>query len=249
MKVVTVLSPSHKVFLPNYISGFPCNPNLELHIKFCKQVCSSSEYESEGWHEQMRIKAQTFYDELLKCPEGEGFIFSDPDIQFFGDFYDDMLKEIEGFDVVFQNDIGGGVNTGWFFARNTESGRNLFKAILTFIGNYSNEQKAATDFCYNHKKYLELKDLKWKMLPIEKYWTYGVYRKTWNGKDDFDVPKEMLMHHANWTERFDLKFDILELVKKKYCDLHNILGYKGYVYEGEPVINCPYIPENLKIHE
>jgi hypothetical protein len=216
MKVVTLLTPSHRRFLDQwFLPSFPFNPNLELHIKFREQKCKTAEFESEGWWDTMRDKAVCFMEELATCKEGEQFIFSDPDIQFFGDFYEDLLKESEGQDVVFQNDFGGGCNTGFFIARNTEPTRYLFRAMVQYLKHFSNEQKAATEFCFNQKKYYELKDLKWKLLPT-KYWTYGEFRKTWNGTDDFQIPKDILLHHANWTDKFHLKSEMLNLVKDKH---------------------------------
>jgi hypothetical protein len=218
MKVVTLLTPSHKPFLDQYfIPSFPTNPNLELVIKFKDQKCPSAEFEKDGWHETMKLKAECFYEELLKCKEGEKFIFSDPDIQFFDDFYQNMMDHSEGYDVVFQNDVGGGVNTGWFIAENNERSRFLFRAILEYLPKFSNEQKAASEFCFNKNKYLELRDLKWNMLPLDEYWTYGVYRKTWDGETAFKIPSDsMIMHHANWVTGVPNKLKMLEYVKKSY---------------------------------
>lgn len=216
MKVVTLLTPTHRRFLEQYfLPSFPHDPRMDLIIKFKEQHCKTAEFESDGWWLTMKDKADCFYETLTSLAEGEKFIFADVDIQFFGNFYDDLIDASKDVDIAFQNDIGGGVNTGFFIAQNNENTRMLFKAVQKYLKKYSNEQKAMTDFCFNHRQYYELRNLKWTMLDPNKYWTYGVFKKHYTGDNNFDVPEGMLMHHANWTEKFELKFDLLDEVKRK----------------------------------
>lgn len=218
IKCHTVVSPSHRELLEKYLlPSFPNNPNMEMTITYIPQLCPTGTFYEKGWHDTMHKKADSFISGINSLKDDELYMFIDNDIVIYKDFYEDILKELDGYDIAFQNDIGGGCNTGWFIARNTQSVRNLMQATKMYLGNFDSEQVAITEYCFNNKKYLELKDLKWKMLPVEKYWTYGVYRKTWDGKEDFDIPKDMIIHHGNWC-LFKDKANILDYVKNKYHD-------------------------------
>lgn len=215
IKCHTVVSPSHRDLLEKYLlPSFPNNPNLEMTIHYIPQLCPSGTFYEKGWHDTMRKKADCFLDGVESLQDDELFMFIDNDILFFRDFCDDILNEIKDQEIVFQNDIGGGCNTGFFAARNTEAVVNLMKATKVYLNKFESEQVAITEYCFNQKKYWELKDLKWKMLPTDKYWTYGVNKKTWDGAEDFDIPKDLIMVHGNWC-LFKHKEAILNKVKSK----------------------------------
>lgn len=215
IKCYTVVSPSHRNLLDKYLlPSFPNNPNMELTIKYIQQLCPSGTFYTDGWHQTMHKKADCFIEGIDNLQENELFMFIDNDIVIYKDFYDDILREMGDSDIVFQNDIGGGCNTGFFIAKKNENVLNLMKAVKLYLGNFDSEQTAITEYCFNQKKYFELLNLKWKMLPVEKYWTYGVYEKTWDGVEDFDVPADILIHHGNWT-LFNNKEKILNKVKSK----------------------------------
>lgn len=215
IKCHTVVSPSHRNMLENYmLPSFPNNPNMEMNIKYIPQLCPTGTFYEKGWHDTMQQKVDCFIEGITSLKDNELFMFIDNDIVIYKDFYDDILKEIEGFDIVFQNDIGGGCNTGFFVARNNQNVRNLMLATKMYLNKFDSEQVAITEYCFNSKKYLELKDLRWKLLPVEKYWTYGVFKKTWDGEEQFDVPKDIFIHHANWCVYKD-KIPMMDYVKSK----------------------------------
>lgn len=208
IKCYTIVSPSHRELLEKYmLPSFPNNPNMEMNIKYIPQLCPTSEFESTGWHDVMKEKALCFYENLLKLNDNEAMMYIDCDIYHVTDWYEDIVNHSHGYDLVVQNDYGGNLNSGYFYTIKNERTINLFKAIHTFINNYSNEQKALSEFCMNHRKYYELKDLKWKFFPRE-YWTYGENYRHFDGTDDFTLPDNLKMVHLNWTKTFALK-DVL----------------------------------------
>lgn len=233
IKVHTLFTNSHKKFLTEYfLPTFPFRKEIDLTILYREQHCKSVIFESEGWHKTMRDKAQSFVDGIEGCNEdNEIFMFIDPDIQFFGDFYDDIVNIMQNNDVVWQNDIIGGVNTGFFAVRNNKKTRSFFKTIVGNLDNFAQEQILANHLLANIEKYPTI-NIKWTFLP-ERYWTYGYVvplqskkhpnrikggiRGHWTeDADDFNLPKDIIMHHANWTSSHEDKFKLLDLVKEKY---------------------------------
>ena len=215
IKCYTVVSPSHRELLDKImLPSFPNNPNMEMNIKYIPQLCPSSEFESEGWHAVMIHKAQCFYDALIDLKENEAMMFIDTDILHVTDWYNDIVEQIKDVDLVVQNDFGGMLNSGFFCAKKTTETEALFRAVRLFINDYTNEQKALSNFCLNHKKYRELLNLKWKFLP-KTFWTYGENFRHFDGTDDFKLPENIKIAHFNWTKTFALKMELFKLVKEK----------------------------------
>lgn len=232
IKAYTLFTDSHKKFLTDYfLPTFPFRKEVDLTLLYREQHCKSVVFESDGWHKTMQDKAESFINGIERCNENEIFMFIDPDIQFFGDFYDDIVQAMKNYDVVWQNDVIGGVNTGFFAAKNNKKTRGFFKTIVGNLPNFAQEQILANHLLNNLDKYPTI-DIKWTFLP-ERYWTYGYVvplpsqkhpnrikggiRGHWTqDADDFALPKDIIMHHANWTSSYEDKFKLLDLVKSKY---------------------------------
>lgn len=227
IKAYTLFTDSHKKFLTDYfMPTFPFREEVELTIIHKPQRCKTASFETEGWHDTMRDKVNCFIEGIEKCREDEIFMFIDPDIQFFGDFYEDVISGIRDKDALFQNDVFGGVNTGFFACRNNKTVRSFFKTILGNLDSFSQEQVLANHLLTNIAKYPSIA-IKWAFLPPS-YWTYGHiaalpgkgserYRGSWTPEaEDFEVPTDMIIHHANWTAGIDNKLKLLEIVKSKY---------------------------------
>ena len=231
IKAYTLFTDSHKVFLDNYLlSSFPFREEVELNLVYRPQHCKSGNFEESGWRETMRDKATCFLDGIKRCKEDEIFMFIDPDIQIFKDFYDDVLYSIKEVDVTFQNDVIGGVNTGFFAVKNNKQTRSFFKTVLGNLDSFAQEQELTNHLLRNIDQYPSIA-IKWNLLP-DKYWTYGHIAaqrsdKTENGckggwkpeADNFEIPKDIVMHHGNWTSGIENKKALLDIVRKKYEDL------------------------------
>jgi len=229
IKAYTLFTDSHKKFLTDYfLPTFPFRREIELTILHRPQHCKQALFETEGWKETMRDKSTCFLEKLQDCKEDEIFMFIDPDIQFFNDFYSDIMTQIDGLDILWQNDVIGGVNTGFFAVRNNKQTRAFFKTILGNLDSkeFSQEQVLANYLLQNISRYPSI-SVKWQFLP-KSYWTYGWVaasldpntggcRGGWKpGALDFDIPEDIIIHHANWTSGIENKIDLLDIVKDKY---------------------------------
>lgn len=227
MKIYTVFTESHyEMFKDYFIKTFPFDSNLELVVKFKPQICPSSEFQSEGWRDTMMYKVQCFIDAAYETKDGECFMFSDPDIQFFKPFSQDIINYLGDYDAAFQNDYGGGVNTGFFIMRSTSKTRAFLKTVQGNLHQFPEEQVCFNHLIQNFNNYPKIA-FRAKFLPKE-YWTYGelaLHRATsdnqagtWQGHEEFDIPENIVIHHSNWTVPFSNKIKLLDVVRKKYND-------------------------------
>jgi len=228
IKAYTLFTPTHKDFLYNYLlKSFKYNPNIELSILYKPQLCETAESGSDGWHATMYYKVNCFYEKLKECDEQtEYFMFIDPDIMIYKDFYEDLVTRMsQGYDVLFQNDGPGGVNTGFFIVRNNKKTRAFFNTVRGNLANFVEEQVATNTLLRNLQQYPSIQ-VKWGMLPRE-YWTYGEIsgqfnsatgrlKGHWDGVDEtFEIPENIIIHHGNWTICKKDKYKILDIVEKK----------------------------------
>lgn len=218
MKIYTLFTPSHRFFFENYfLKTFPFDDRIELKVLFKKQL-GDAEFHGNGWRDTMYYKTQCFIEAAQEVGDQGIFMFIDPDIQFFKPFYDDILNYMNIYDAVFQDDYVGGANTGFFAIRSTAKTRLFLQMVQDELHNWPEEQQ-----CFNHTlkifhRYPEL-TFKVSRLP-RKYWTYGEFNANWNGEENFDIPHDIVMHHANWTKPFSNKIKLLDLVRKKHEKLN-----------------------------
>lgn len=228
IKAYTLFTDSHKKFLTDYfLPTFPFRKEIELTILHRPQHCKTASFESEGWKETMRDKSTCFYEKVQECKNDEIFMFIDPDIQFFGDFYDEIVTYMRDLDIAWQNDVIGGVNTGFFAVRNNKQTRGFFKTILGNLDSkdFSQEQVLANYLLQNMAQFPSIA-VKSAFLP-NKYWTYGHVaasadprtggcRGSWTPESlDFNIPKDIIIHHANWVQGVENKLKLLDLIKGK----------------------------------
>lgn len=225
MKIVTLYSPSHKrmyeeYFLPSFHNE---DHRLELKVVEAPQLAGEKPtFNDPNWKSFMFIKAKLLWDELLNLPEGRVYGFLDVDIINVNNFYDYIVEEIKDVDFICQSDSPSShffnCCTGVIFFKNTENTRNLLKATNIYLDKFNNEQEALTYFAGNCKKFEELKNLKFKLLPFDRAFTYGsIAGKVWNGEDiGFDIPSKdkLLFLHANYCHH-EHKEQLLKLFKEK----------------------------------
>lgn len=210
MKTYVYYTPSHEVFLDQFIKS--CPKDLELIFQIGKQECTGRFLE-EGWMRSMVQKVQ----HILRGIEenwGGTFLHADVDVQFFTDKIKDRLLhqlEIGGKDIAAQadrredNPKSRKCCAGFFVAKANRNTKSIFEAILKEIKRPNNPKNRHDqwwmDKLGHHSIYL---------LPRKQYWSH---RKLWNRGDPIDPPPEIIMHHANWITGVDKKVSQLRLVK------------------------------------
>jgi hypothetical protein len=220
MKIYTLFTPSHRFLFENYfLKTFPFDARVELRI-LLKEQLGNAEFHGQGWRDTMHYKTRCFLQAAKEVQDQGIFMFIDPDIQFFDNFYDEIMDYMKNNDAVFQNDYNGGVNTGFFAMRSTGKTRQFLQLVEDNLHRFQEEQQ-----CFNFiiNKFDKHSDIAFNvsMLP-KKYWTYGEFNQNWEEGLDFDIPKDIVIHHGNWTKPFANKIKLLNLVREKYESIKKI---------------------------
>lgn len=204
MKLYTTFTPSHKIFYEKYF--LPTLPNgFELKVfENNEQLCLSGSYQSEGWFNTTRKKLEIF---VQACEENlnKHFFYCDVDVQFFdSSLQDQLLIELGNHDIACQNDIFC-YNTGVFICLSSYKMLNLFRMILKNFTYTCDDQQ-------QFNKYIHLCNCK---LLSKRFFTTGYQCGVWNYQD-FNVPKDIILHHANWVVGIDNKIRVLDIVRDKF---------------------------------
>lgn len=215
----TIVTASHVSLFDRFSRN--CMENGLRCIAFSgDQHSKSGLFDTEGFRDTMADKLKMVLGILSAMDDGELFVYSDCDVQFFGRVHND-LENIANIqpkaDLWFQHDGNGEFCAGFFMARNTNFARSILKESLEIINNYRDDQPAI-NYVLNKGRF----DGKsgFELLP-ERYWTYGAKYGLWKNQTDFEVPNDIIMHHANWCVGIDTKHVILDLVKNKVDELRN----------------------------
>lgn len=209
MKIYTYYTESHKPFFDNYFSKSVTD--LEIVSFEGDQECITGSYYQEGWKQTTMKKVDVF---IKACEENQGqvFVYSDVDIQFFGPVKEILLDELGEFDIAIQNDYLGGMCSGFFVCRGNERTLKMFQSMKDNESSYLEDQHALN---------MNLHHVKFKPLS-SRFWTFGMYQTQWKNQN-FDIPEDILMHHANWTEGIQNKTVILNIVRQKF-ELKKLVG-------------------------
>ena len=216
MKIYTCYTESHKILLEKYFLPSAEKFNLEIVIKKFDQDCPSAEYKHDGWLKTMTNKAEYFQQ---ACNENidQYFLYTDCDVQFFGDPSSTVEEELDGYDIAFQDDVHPHVGRNTYCAgvvacRGSKSVSDLWdiiiKSLYTAKNNYD-DQDTLNNLINDSVKH--------KLLSHKFYTVAQTTKKLWNNDDtEFQIPNDILVHHANWTHGVKNKIKLLELVKQKY---------------------------------
>lgn len=239
MKICVSYSESHKAFLEDFfLKTFPFEEGVSLLIEKLSQKCSSGELFSQGWRDQMIEKEIFINRELSAAKQGELLLFTDVDVSFYGPFKKDLVSHLKNKDICFMKDHNSdelGRCGGFFVVRSTKKMKAFFNNVLeklkTHTDNaveWSTSEQSTINTLLN-----ENKDIKWGYLP-PRYYTHGLYtdgienfssenqsglwweNKSRAEKSGIFVPKDILVHHANWAHGIGNKLDVLRWVK----DIH-----------------------------
>lgn len=212
MKVITFYSDSHKKIYENYFLN-SYKEQLSRHKLITKkidQISPSGEYESEGFDYVMLEKIK-FIIESINILEDDLLVYSDCDVQFFGDIEFEMGDN----DILFQNDYFEGNHcAGFFIAKQNEKVLDFFKEVeKKFTNNI--DGKIHDQVIINRILSQGYDRINYSMLPPNKYWTvaFSTGGKPWNGQE-ITVPDDILVHHANFTVGIENKEFLLEKVKE-----------------------------------
>lgn len=212
VKIYTHYSDSHKDIYDNYFKASLRNiyTPSEVSIRGCyhEQTTLDGMFMSPGWLDSMNIKLDVILTALTEN-KNKWFIFSDCDVQFLKPFVEDLEFELNGFDIVCQNDCNS-LCAGFFACNANERTNLLFTTIKQNFRYLVNDQVALNE-------YRNL--VKYKLLDPQKYYTIGNYFTNTDGTHIWDnstaiiPPSNILLHHANYVKGTANKIKLMDLIK------------------------------------
>lgn len=202
MNLYTIHSESHREMALNYL--LPSIPDsIQCYSRYvAHQHCESGSFYNNGWTDACYEKVVFFRDICLK-EMGNIFIFSDADVQLFGDPTEQLLLELGHNDIACQDDINQ-FCSGFFVCRANDKTLAMFDAMLS---NYILEDQATLNRHLGMVNAIKLSHVFFNVAHS--------IQTVWDGQD-FEIPNDILVHHANWTVGVENKIKLMDLVKAKY---------------------------------
>ena len=225
IKMYALCTPSHEVlrdewFLPSIQDDY------EVIIENVAQECSSGNYIKTGWIATMLRKI----DLIIKAIEenrGSFFVVSDVDIQFFAPTKN-IIIDLMGLDkdMLIQKDTPEGeLCAGFMVIRANEKTYCLWniikKRMIESHNQRIHDQKILNDLLVKKNNPY---NLLWDYLPNKFFGGGTLTGYGWTPGCALPIPKDIVMHHANWTIGIDNKIKQLRYVKdkiKKLKDMSN----------------------------
>lgn len=214
MKLLTFYTKTHlEIFEKYFLESFNefLKEDFELIESFYEQICLDGSYGSQGFNETMIGKIEHIVKNI-DINDPNPLIYADCDIQFFSNIKNDVLEQIKDYDIKFQDDINC-ICAGFFVCKQNNK-------ILSFFNEVLKSLKDLTSLGYDDQRIINnllprnKYNISYDKLPVEKYFTVAASNnaKQWNG-ESFEVPKNVIVHHANWTVGVENKKKLLDYVR------------------------------------
>jgi len=221
IKLLTFYSDSHKelyetFFLDSYNKYL--KDSFELNVKHIDQLSPTADFGSEGFEETMFEKIKHIINNI-DLSDDNIMVFADCDIQFFSDFSKDIREQLGDFNIRFQDDVAC-ICAGFFVCKQNEESLKFFNTVLHIMESNLVDNKlnnGISDQIIMNQLIRNKNFNKVGMLPKDKYFTVAASNhgaRRWNG-EKFTVPKNIMVHHGNWTVGLDNKTDLMYYVKNE----------------------------------
>lgn len=220
MKLYCFYTPSHSVFYKDWFKPSASREFDVVPYKYSRQISKSSEYAKDGWRETQYYKV-LHWKKAVEDNMGDIIVCSDVDMQFLGDCKEFLSNILADNDIAFQqNKKGGPICSGFFVCRCSLKTQNFFdiiskrlKKIMHEPGGgeqYEMQKLLSEDWYSGHLNVLKLSH--------DRIWNPG---KNYTELKELEIPEDLRVHHANWTEGMDSKLDQLEYVKSVHVQRHS----------------------------
>jgi hypothetical protein len=220
-QLLTFYSDSHKEFYEDYfLKTF--NQHLQKEFKlntlYIDQLSSDGAFGSSGFEETMLLKIKHIINNI-DIESSDNLVYADCDIQFFKRIKEDLYEELGDYDIKFQDDITC-LCAGFFICKQTPNVINFFKNVLKTLQNNMENGKLknglSDQIIINNFYRNKSQKIKIGKLPL-KYFTVAsseVGPQQWTGQE-FSIPPNIILHHANWTVGYKNKIKLLNYIKNK----------------------------------
>ena len=184
----TNYSPSHKILFDQYFfTSFP-HHEFNLYVQLDPQKCPTGNYHEVGYAESCLLKVKMLI-QACKDNMGNFFVFSDIDVQFFGNIKDELIKQLDNYDIACQDD-NDFYCAGFFICKCNNKILALFEAMAEDL--QFNLNKLNMDCQIMLNKYIPILDIKATKLS-RKFITVGnIIYDIWDeNKGEIIFPKDI----------------------------------------------------------
>ena len=203
MKIFSCYTRTHQRFLDQHFK--PSIPKgMRLVMKRFPQVTATGSFAEEGAAKTFAKKVELVIEACRT--EREPFVYSDCDVRFYGPVEKDLLAQLGDHDIAFQDDGEGGACAGFFIVKPSPHMHQFFRDVLARARGVRSDQDAMNEI-------LEHSGIRWTMLS-RRYYTVGQEGHHWTPGMEVHPPRDILVHHANWTVGVENKLALLRLVRK-----------------------------------
>ena len=192
--------------------------NFEIVFTEGEQKNYSGNYKEEGWFDLMGQKVD-YIIKAIKDNWGELFFYADPDIQFFAPIERVVSNIYNNEDMIFQKDSPDGIICmGFILCKAGPKTLKFWQRIRMSIGkNNKCDQDLANIFLRDKMSFLDkifnTDKIKWRYFPDEFFSGGTLTGKQWFLGNKLEIPRNILLHHANWTVGLQNKIAQLEYVR------------------------------------
>lgn len=211
MKLFSYYTPTHARMFNNFLlKSIERFNEYTIIVKKDAQICESGLYGTKGFNIQTFNKLD-FVLSSNNWDSGEIAMFCDADVIFLKPTKDHVLGQMPEHDIIFQND-GGRCCTGFYVFRCNQKVKRFFEMAYSFRDSYGDEQ-----ICITEK--IDGADIKYKLFGPE-IWNLGFSDPTKVHEQLTEIPKDILVYHANWLLGLDRKEKALQLCHDTFFKNH-----------------------------
>jgi hypothetical protein len=215
MKIYTFYTPTHRIFHDEWFLP-SLHDDIEVVSEQFPQHCPSGAYKSPGWNRCMLDKIDYLIQALDES--SDYFIYADCDIQFFNPIANDLLHTIEQqqLDLVAQSDSINErvICAGFFIAKATDTFREVLVTAKELL---ERNIMPCDQTALNALLKFGANNLKFGLLGTEYFSVHmGNGDNQWQPGQKINMPKYLVMHHANWTVGIDNKLKLMKQVRNAY---------------------------------
>jgi len=220
IKLYAFYTPSHKALLDDWFLP-SLKDDFELVLECREQKCQGGVYRKDGWVDAVAYTADMVI-RGIKENWGGYFIYSDVDIQFFRPIKKIVKELIVNNDMVIQKARpSGSPCSGFFVCRGNDRTLFLWEEIRRRLNDKAyreanpediGDQEELRKLIFESNPF----NIVWRLLP-DGFFTGGTLTgKQWYPGERLLLPKDIFLHHANWTIGMENKIAQLKYVKNVF---------------------------------
>ena len=215
MKLYTLYTKTHERLIENWF--LPTLPD-EFELQLVKGVSTGGNFRTINFKNAVIEKCDMIIAAIQEN-SGKAFVYADCDIQFFKPMMAFLEEQSQHYDFVCQrDDPWGNVCSGFFVARGSERVLRLWKRVRQCTMREGQDQIA---FNRNLGKSMRVGDHMFRVfnrcsyafLPDAFFGGGTLSGKLWTPGMALPIPKDIVLHHANWTVGVDNKIAQLQYVR------------------------------------